>query len=184
MKKNLVISVLFLGLVLSGTFALAQQQDYGQGPAPNSQTQVSPWYGPGHGPGYGMGPGMMYQGQGQAPGWHGQHMGPGMMQGRQAPGPGMMHQGWQGRGPGQHMRGGNWGRGQQGPYTEQQQMGPMSQDAVRQLAEKYVAGNPNLQIGELSEQDDTYVATVVTKDGSLVEKLLIDKNSGWMKKEY
>jgi hypothetical protein len=96
----------------------------------------------------------------------------------------MMHQGWQGRGPGQqHMRGGNWGRGQQGPYTEQQ-MGPLSQEAARQLAENYVAANPNLQIGELSEQDEAYVATVVTKDGSLVEKLLIDKSSGWMKKEY
>ncbi|MCF8030203.1 MAG: hypothetical protein K9K39_04860 [Desulfohalobiaceae bacterium] len=63
-------------------------------------------------------------------------------------------------------------------------MEPLQKNAARNLAENYVAGNPNLNIGNVKEKDDVFVATVVTQDGSLVEKLLIDKKTGWMKKEY
>lgn len=198
MYRSLLITavVLILGLV-AGT-AWAQQQGYGQGPAPGGQGWFCPWCGQGQGSGYGMGPGMMYQGQGQAPGGPGQQMapnqapgygmGPGMMQGQQGHGQGMT-QGWHGRGRGPGMRGRGWGRGQNMPYAGQQQSGqqqmePLDEEAAQGLAENYVARNPNLQVGEVNEKEDVYEANIVTKDGSEVEKLLIDKNSGWVKKEY
>ena len=46
------------------------------------------------------------------------------------------------------------------------------------------SGNPNLKIGEVLEEDNAYVASIVTKDGSLVEKLIIDKSSGWMRRAF
>jgi hypothetical protein len=63
-------------------------------------------------------------------------------------------------------------------------MEPLSKDEARKLAEDYVAGNPNLKIGNVSEKDEVFEARVETKDGSLVEKLQIDKETGWMKKAY
>ena len=77
-----------------------------------------------------------------------------------------------------------WGRGQSGPYGGQEQMEPLSKNSARDLAENYVAGNPNLKIGEVIEEDNAYVASIVTKDGSLVEKLIIDKRSGWMRRAF
>lgn len=41
------------------------------------------------------------------------------------------------------------------------------------------AGNPRLQIGDVSETDvDTVTAEIVTTDGSLVERLQVDRHSG------
>jgi len=179
-----------------------QQYGQGQGTMPRGGQRMDPGYqGRGMGPGKmqryqgrGMGSGNMrgYQGRGMGPGMmgpgmQGRGMGPGMMQGRQGRGmgPGMM-QGRQGRGMGRGMTQERWGRGQYGPnrQPQQQQMGPLQKDAARNLAQNYVAGNPNLNIGEMTEEEDVFVATVVTQDGSLVEKLLMDKETGWMKKEY
>lgn len=198
MKMHLILSAVILSVILAGGIALAQQQGYG----PQGQGWFCPWCGgQGQTQGYGMGPGMMYRGQDQAPGWYGQGMGPGMMYRSpetvpgwqdQRMGPGHMR-GWQGsghmqgrsgRGHGPGMMGDQWGRGQYGPYNVPQQMEPLSRTAARELAQNYVAGNPNLKLGEIVEQEDAYVASIVTQDDSLVEKLLIDKNSGWMKKEY
>lgn len=91
-------------------------------------------------------------------------------------------QGWHGRGMGPGMMHGQWGRGQYGPNAGPQQMQPLDKSAARNLAQNYAAGNPNLKIGQVTEQDGTYEATIVTPDGSLVERLLIDKQSGWMKR--
>ena len=133
---------------------------------------------------------MMHRGQGMRQGWQGQGMGPGMMQryhgqgmgsGMMQGGQGMMH-GGRGMGPG--MMGDQWGRGQYGPSGGQQQMDPLSQSDAQSLAENYVAGNPNLKIGGVTEKDEAYEARIETKDGSLVEKLLIDKQTGWMKRAY
>ena len=203
MKRMLFTAALTLALLLYGGAALAQQQESAQAQGPQGQGWFCPWcgqqygQGQGMGPGYqgrGMGPGMMqnYQGRGMGPGnmqgYQGRGMGPGMMgpgmHGR-GMGPGMM-QGYQGRGMGPGMNQERWGRGQYGPNSQpqQQQMRSLQEDSARNLAENYVAGNPNLNIGDITEKEDAFVATVVTQDGSLVEKLLIDKETGWMKKEY
>ena len=188
MKRMIFTATLALALLVYGGVALAQQQGGFQGQGPQGQGWFCPWCGQQYGQGQGMmprgGPGMGsgYQGHGMGPGmmqgYQGRGMGPGMM------GPGMMH-GRQGRGMGPGMRQERWGRGQYGPDRQpQQQMGPLQKNAARNLAENYVAGNPNLNIGDIKEKNDVFVATVMTQDGSLVEKLLIDKETGWMKKEY
>jgi len=98
-------------------------------------------------------------------------MGRGMMH----QGPGMMHEG-----RGMHH---GWSRGQC-PRSKTQQMAPMGQDEARTLMKNYVTANPNLKIGEIKEKDDVYVGEIVTRDGSLVEKLVVDKKTGWMKRDY
>ena len=57
-------------------------------------------------------------------------------------------------------------------------------EEVKTLMNNYVAANPNLKMGEITEKEDVYVGEIVTRDGSLVEKLVVDKSSGWMKREY
>lgn len=62
---------------------------------------------------------------------------------------------------------------------KQQPVAPMNAEQARQLAENYVAGNPNLKVGQITEKGDhgAFAATIVTQDGSLVEKLLINKKT-------
>ncbi|MFW6055071.1 MAG: hypothetical protein ACOC9D_04115 [Thermodesulfobacteriota bacterium] len=172
MKRTLfAVTIVFLLVAGSGPVQAQQQnqgygQGYGQDYGPEGQGWFCPWCGQGRG--YGQGPGMMQDRRGR-----GYNMGPGMRGDRGSRGYGRGQQG---------MRGGQWGRGQSGPYGGQQQMEPMNKNQARDLAENYVAGNPNLQVGELRDQEDAYLATIVTRDGSLVEKILIDKDSGWMKR--
>jgi hypothetical protein len=117
--------------------------------------------GQGYGYGYGMGPGMM-GGQGYGPGYG---MGPGMM------------------GPG-------YGYGQQyGPQygrQYQQPQKPLDQNQAKQEVENYLSSmrNPNLKLGKIEEKGNGYQVNIVTKDGSLVDKILVDKNTGWMRSAY
>ncbi len=96
--------------------------------------------------------------------------GEGMMGGRQ-----MMYQG-----QGMHH---GWSRNQC-PRGKSKQMAPIKKEEAKTLMNNYVAANPNLKIGEVTEKDDVYVGKIVTKDGSMVEKLVVDKSTGWMKREY
>ncbi|GAB4363849.1 MAG: hypothetical protein Kow00114_20110 [Kiloniellaceae bacterium] len=121
------------------------------------------------GQGYGMGgPGMMGPGM-MGQGMMGQGYGPG---GSGAPmmGPGM----GQGMGPGMGMGGG----------MMQQPRQTVSVDDVRDMLERRLAwqGNPNVKLGKVEEKDaDTILAEIVTQDGSLVERLEVDRRSGWMR---
>ena len=40
-------------------------------------------------------------------------------------------------------------------------------EEVKTLMNNYVAANPNLKIGKITEKDDVYVGEIVTRDGSL-----------------
>ena len=104
--------------------------------------------------------------------WCGAQRGTGM-------GPSMM--GDKRRGSGMHQ---SWCRGHQCPDEKAEKMAPLSQEEAKTLMDNYVAANPNLKIGDITEKDDVYVGEIVTKDGSLVEKLIMDKSTGWMKREY
>jgi len=123
---------------------------------------------PGYGMGYGMGHSMMMR-----PCPYG--MGPGMMNG-----PAMMGPGY-GMGPGT-MMGPGYG------YGMRRDMGGPDRDLdaehVRRHLERQLAwqGNPRLKVGAVAEtDDDTIVAEIVTQDGSLVQKLEIDRHSGFMR---
>ena len=110
------------------------------------------------GPGYGMGPGMMGYGYGMSPGM----MGPGMM------GPGMMGYGWQ-----------------YAPQYRQPQK-PLNENQAKEMVENYLKStrNPNLKLGKIEDKGNAFEANIVTKDGSLVNKVLVDKNTGWMQSAY
>jgi hypothetical protein len=119
-----------------------------------------------------MGPGMMGRGYGMM--GRGYGMGSGMMMGR-----------GYGMGPG-------YGQGQGSMETapEQGEIGPTSgrletplkEDGARTTVENYLQStrNPNLKLGKITEQGNAFEAEIVTKDGSLVDKLLIEKSTGWM----
>ena len=182
MRKALFISVLIL-LALAFTF-------YGG--------EVRAQMGPGMmGPGYGMGPGMM--GGGGYGGWYcpycgqamgprgGYGMGPGMM------GPGMMGGGMMGRGMGPGMMGpGMMGPGYGGQYGPQygpqyqQPRKPMEEKDAKAMLENYIQStrNPNLKLGKIKEKDNYFEAEILTKEDSLVDRILVDKFTGWMRSIY
>jgi hypothetical protein len=140
---------------------------------------------------YGMAPGMM--GWGGNGGWYcpycGQYMGPGGGYGMGPPmmGPGMI---------GPHMRGHGWmGPGMMGPgygpqygpqYGYQQPQKPMEEKDAKAILENYLASlrNPNLKLGKVKEKGNAFEGEIVTKDGSLVDKILVDKYTGWMRSVY
>ena len=127
--------------------------------------------GQGYGPGYGMGPGMM--GQGYGPGYG---MGPGTI--------------GQGYGMGSGMMGPGYGYGQQyGPQygrQYQQSQNPLDKNQAKQQVENYLSSmrNPNLKLGKIEEKGNNYQVSIETKEGSLVDKILVDKNTGWMRSAY
>ncbi len=57
---------------------------------------------------------------------------------------------------------------------------PLTKDQASKLLENYVLryGNQNLKAGDVVEKGTVFEGTVTTKEGSLVERLEIDKNSG------
>jgi Spy/CpxP family protein refolding chaperone len=83
-----------------------------------------------------------------------------------------------------------WGRGTMRRAPAQGEFGPASsrlerplkEDGARTVVENYLQStrNPNLKLGKITEQGDAFEAEIVTKEGSLVDKLLIEKSTGWM----
>jgi hypothetical protein len=44
--------------------------------------------------------------------------------------------------------------------------------------------NPNLKVGEIEDKGYVFEAEILTKDNSLVDKILVDKRTGWMRSIY
>lgn len=103
------------------------------------------------------------------PGTMGRGMGPGMMQQGRGMGPGMMGQGYG-----------------SGPQYQQQPQKPLEKTDAEAMVQNYLNAtrNPNLKLGKLKEEGSAFEAEIVTKDGSLADKILIDKNTGWMRSGY
>jgi hypothetical protein len=171
MKKILFLFTVGISiLVLGMTAAYAQHMGPGRmGPGYGHPLQEDwnycPYCGRYLGPGsdYDMGPGMMGRGYG---------MGPRMMGRGYGMGPGMM-------GPPYY------GPGYQEPqYREPQK--PMEEEEARKLLEDYLAStrNPNLQLGKIEDKGHSFEAEIQTKDGSLVDRILVDKRTGWMRSVY
>ncbi len=109
----------------------------------------------------------------------GSGMGSGMMDGGMM-GPGMMGQGMMGGG----MMGGGY-RPQYGPQYQQPPK-PLDEKEATTLLENYLQStrNPNLKLGKIEDKGNAFEAEIQTKDGSLVNKILVDKNSRWMRSVY
>lgn len=140
-----------------------------------------------------MGPGMMGSWGGYG-GWYcpycGRPMGPGMMGPGYGMGPGMMgpsHGMWgphHGMGPG--MMGPGYGYGPQYPPRYPQPQKAMDEKDARALVEDYLqfTRNPNLKLGKIEDKGYAFEAEILTKDGSLADRILVDKNTGWMRSVY
>ena len=157
MKKSLLTLGLALiaGLIL---FPLEGKSQMGQGGG-YGQWNYCPYcgapMGPGiMGPGYGRGPGMMGPGYGRGPGM----MGPGY-----GPQYGPPH----------------------GPLYQQPRE-PMKEKDAQQIVENYLRAtrNPNLKLGKIIEKDTYFEAEILTKEGSLADKVAVDKSTGWMRSIY
>jgi hypothetical protein len=84
-----------------------------------------------------------------------------------------------GRGPGSMGRAPEQGEtGQRSGRLET----PLNKEGARAVVENYLQStrNPNLKLGKITEQGVAFGAEIVTKDGSLVDKLLVDKSTGWI----
>ena len=89
-------------------------------------------------------------------------------------------------GPGYGMGPGMMGPGYgYGPQYQQPQK-PLEKSDVETMVKNYLASvrNPNLKLGKIEEKDGVFEADIVTKDNSLVNKVLVDKNTGWMRSAY
>ncbi len=93
-------------------------------------------------------------------------------------GPGMMGRGHYGMGPGMMSQG--YG------LQYQQESKPLTEQDVKTMVENYVQStrNPNLKLGKITDKDHYFEAEILTKDNSLVDKILVDKQTGWMRSEY
>ncbi len=62
----------------------------------------------------------------------------------------------------------------------------LTKEQAAQIAQAHLQalGNPNLKLGDLTEFEAYYEASIVTKEGSLVEKLLVDKRTAWLRSVY
>jgi hypothetical protein len=196
MKSHRLESVLFAGLLLIGTAAVAAAQTPTQGEDPHhpAQTEAAPApAAPGEAaPGAPEGmPGMMtpqmmqmmqnMMGQGGMGGMMGQG---GMMGGMAGQG---MPKGGMGQGMMcpmmQMMMGARAGMGGLGmqlgmPRGSQEEMTP---DRVRTIVEEHLTrqGNPRLKLGEVAmAADGSITAEIVTVDGSLVQKLAFNRYPG------
>jgi hypothetical protein len=107
--------------------------------------------------GQSMGPGMMGRGYGMGPGMRGPGMDPGMM------------------GPGYTF----------GPEYPQLKT-PLDEKDVKTIVENYLrtTRNPNLKLGKITEQGNSFQAEILTQEGSLVDKLLVDRDTGRMRSIY
>jgi len=164
MKKFMFIApvaLLATFLILGTAYAQSPGSGYGQ-------PQQGGWYCPNCGAyqgGYGMGPGMM--GYGMGPGMMGYGMGPGMM----------------GYGRGYGMMGPGYGYNQQ--YQQPQRT--ITEKDAKGIVENYLNStrNPNLKLGKIKDEGSAFEADIVTKgNGSLVDKILVNKNTGWLRSAY
>ncbi len=203
--KRELLAVGIAGAISLGTLV----STFAHGPGATSEPPPSGWHQGWHmGPGM---TGQGYTGQGQmpmpGPGMTGQgYMGQGQMP---MPGPGMTGQGYMGQdrmpmmGPGMTGQGymgqghtpmmapGKMGPGQPmapgqgpGPGAMQPLIQDLSAAEVRHVIEHQLSwqGNPNVKVGKVDEKDDdTIVAEIVTQDGSLVQKLEVDRHTGLMR---
>jgi len=179
MKRSLLlilIVVIVVSFMVSGSTAqMMGQGGYGAvrpgmvGQGGYGQWNYCPYCGQPLGQGaYGMQSGMM-----MAPGMMGRGM-MGMM-GRGMMGSGMMSPGM--AGPGQGM-------GHQGSTVQQKQL---TVKEARSILENYIKStrNPNLKVGKIKDKGDGFEAEIVTKkEGALVDKIFVDKYTGWMRSVY
>lgn len=71
------------------------------------------------------------------------------------------------------------------PCSQQLQK-PLDKDQASRAVENYLksTGNPNLKLGKIAEKGENFEANILTKNDSLVDKILINRETGEMLSEY
>ena len=114
-------------------------------------------------------------------------MGSGMMRNGSGMGSGMMGGQGSGMGPAYGNQRNPQYPGEQynSPRSHQRQK-PLDKEEARQGVENYLKStrNPNLKLGEITDKGSYFEADIVTKDNSLVNKVDVDKSTGWMQSAY
>ena len=112
-------------------------------------------------------------------------MGYGMMGSGNGGGSGMMGGG---NGSGSTMMGPGHGQqyGLQNAPQYQQPQKPLNENQAKERVENYLQSknNPNLKLGKIEDKGNTFEANILTKNGSLVDKILVDKDTGQMHSAY
>jgi len=124
---------------------------------------------------YAHAPGSGY-GQAQQSGWYCPNCG--AYQGGYGMGPGMM-----GYGRGYGMMGPGYGYNQQ--YQQPQRS--INEKDAKGIVENYLNStrNPNLKLGKIKDEGSAFEVDIITKgNGSLVDKILVNKNTGWLRSVY
>jgi len=124
---------------------------------------------------YAQSPGSGFN-QAQQNGWYCPYCG--SYQGGYGMGPGMM-----GYGRGYGMMGPGYGYNQQ--YQQPQRT--ITEKDAKGIVENYLNStrNPNLKLGKIKDEGSAFEADIVTKsNGSLVDKILVNKNTGWLRSVY
>lgn len=113
-------------------------------------------------------------------------------------GPGMMGQGGMMGGPGGGMMGGQGGMsGMMGMMRMMNECGrmmeaspvsaePVTKERAEAIVKQNLANlrNPNLKAGKVTEETASFVVEVTTKDGALVDKIIVDKRTGHARSIY
>jgi hypothetical protein len=63
----------------------------------------------------------------------------------------------------------------------------MEEKDAKEILENYLKStrNPNLKVGEIKDKESVFEAEIVTKkEGALVDKIAVDKYTGWMRSVY
>ena len=63
---------------------------------------------------------------------------------------------------------------------------PLNRGQAEELLNRRItsSGNPDIKLGEIIETQDYFKAEIVSKDGSPVDTLLVEKQTGWIKSDY
>jgi hypothetical protein len=89
-----------------------------------------------------------------------------------------------GMGPG--MMGPGYGYGGYGPQYQPREK-PISEKEAKTMVENYLQSirNPNLKLGKIRDEEHYFEVDIVTKkNDELVDKILVDKRTGWMHSTY
>lgn len=88
---------------------------------------------------------------------------------------------WAGGGGGPHHR----GRGRMAQYAPQPGK-QLTQEQTRTLLQDYLkaTNNPNLKLGSVADKGNFYEAEIMTQNGSLADKIQVNKDTGWFRSAY
>jgi hypothetical protein len=79
-----------------------------------------------------------------------------------------------------------YGADRDDPQQTGRHKGPLEQKDAEKIVESYIQStrNPNLKLGKIEDSGNAFRAQIVTRENSLVEEVLIDKESGYMRPAY